>query len=240
MIYLRSKLYDFVFGTLWTLVFGALCLPIFMVVGTHERVRGFSRFWSRGLIWGLKNVVGLTHKEIGLENKKHNSPVIYACNHQSSWETLVFNTLVPDVAVVLKDSLYKYPILGWYLRNSPMIAVDREAGTAAMRQLLEGANSAMSDGRDILIFPEGTRQGVRENHPYNRGVALLYRRLGIPVVPVAINSGLFWAQDGYFKTAGEITVSYLPPIPPGLSANDFMDQLKVAIDGEKQRLVEQK
>ncbi len=239
MIYLRSKLYDFVFGVLWTLVFGALCLPVFMVVGTPERVRGFSRFWSRGLLFGLKHVVGLTHREIGLQNKQHEGTVIFACNHLSSWETLVFNSVIPEVAFVLKDSLYKFPIFGWYLRNSPMIAVDRGAGTAAMRQLLNGAKAAVADGRDILIFPEGTRQDVGATHPYNRGVALLYKQLKVPVVPVAINSGLFWARKSYFKKPGEITVSYLSPIAPGLSADDFMDQLKSTIDQEKQKLAEQ-
>lgn len=230
----RSKVFDVLFG-LWTIVLG-LGTPVFWVMGTPPRIRAFSRLWSRGTIFGLKYVVGLTHREVGLEHKQASGPVIFACNHQSSWETLVFNVLVPDVAVVLKDSLYSYPIMGWYLKRSPMIAVNRDAGTAAMRQLLGGAKTALAEGRSILIFPEGTRQDVDADHEYNRGVALLYKQLKLPVVPVAMNSGLFWSKNGFSKKPGEITVSYLPAIAAGLGADDFMQQLHTAITKEKQKL----
>lgn len=230
----RSKLFDFLFG-LWTVVLG-LCTPVFWVIGTPARIRAFSRLWSSGTIFGLKHVVGLTHHEVGVENKHTPGPVIFACNHQSSWETLVFNVLVPDIAVVLKDSLYSYPIMGWYLKRSPMIAVDRDAGAAAMRQLLGGAKDALAEGRNILIFPEGTRQDVDTDQEYNRGIALLYKQLKLPVVPVAMNSGLFWSKNGFRKRPGEITVSYLPPIPAGLGADVFMQQLHEAITSEKHKL----
>ncbi len=234
MTLFRSKIFDVFFGA-WTLVLG-LATPVFMVRSSPPGVRRFSRLWSRGTIFGLKHLVGLTHREIGLENKLGAGPVIYACNHQSSWETLVFNVLVPDIAVVLKESLYRYPIMGWYLKNSPMIAVDRQAGTTAMRQLLEGANTALAEERSILIFPEGTRQDVEADHEYNRGIALIYKQLKLPVVPVAMNSGLFWSKNGFNKRAGEITVSYLPPIPVGLGPKEFMTRLETAITEEKQRL----
>ncbi len=230
----RSKLFDVLFG-LWTIVLG-LCIPVFWIVGTPARIRAFSRVWSTGTVFGLRHVVGLTHVERGLENKSSSGPVIYACNHQSSWETLVFNVLVPDIAVVLKQSLYSYPIMGWFLKRSPMIAVDREAGATAMRQLLNGAKEALTEGRSILIFPEGTRQDVHFNQEYNRGVALIYKQLKLPVVPVAMNSGLFWSKNGFNKKAGEITVSYLPAIPSGLAADEFMLRLQSAITEEKQKL----
>ncbi len=234
MTLLRSKLFDVLFG-LWTVLLG-LTIPVFMIWGTPARVRRLSRIWSNGTVFGLKHVVGLTHREIGLEHKHADGPVIYACNHQSSWETLVFNVLVPDIAVVLKEALYKYPIMGWFLKRSPMIPVDRAAGAAAMRQLLGGAKLALDEQRSILIFPEGTRQDVDVNHAYNRGVALIYKQLKLPVVPVAMNSGLFWSKNGFNKKAGEITVSYLPPIPAGLGADEFMEGLHTAIVDEKQRL----
>ena len=119
MTTLRSKLFDVIFG-LWTIVLG-LITPVFMVLNSPRLVRKFSRLWSGGIIFGLKWIVGLTHKEIGLENKFGDGPVLYASNHQSSWETLVFNVLVPDIAVVLKESLYKYPIMGERRRNQPMM-----------------------------------------------------------------------------------------------------------------------
>ncbi len=234
MTVLRSKLFDVIFG-LWTLVLG-LAVPLFMVIGSPRIVRKFSRLWSGGIIFGLKWIVGLTHREIGLENKFGDGPVIYASNHQSSWETLVFNVLVPDIAVVLKESLYKYPIIGWFLKRSPMIAVDRAAGVAAMRQLMAGSKVVLEEDRSILIFPEGTRQTLDARESYNRGIALLYKQLKLPVVPVAMNSGVYWAQNGFDKKAGKITVSYLPPIPLGLSADEFMESLETAITNEKERL----
>ncbi|MEM7427969.1 MAG: lysophospholipid acyltransferase family protein [Pseudomonadota bacterium] len=235
MTALRSKLFDLLFG-LWTIVLGVLAWPVMLAVGTPARVRALSRIWTGGIIMGLRFICGLSHREKGLENKFADGPVIYACNHQSSWETLVITDIIPDLAVVLKKSLYSYPIMGWYLKHSPMIAVDRQAGSKAMKQILAGARSVLEEGRSILIFPEGTRQDLDSDEPYNRGVALLYRQLNLPVVPVAMNSGLFWSKNGFNKRAGEITVSYLPAIPPGLGTDEFMKRLETSIRAEQAEL----
>lgn len=235
MTYLRSKLFDLLF-VLWTLIAGAVSWPVLAVAGTPPRFRAFSRVWSQGIVTGLKFICGLSHREQGLENKYADGPVIYACNHQSSWETLVMTKIIPDLAVVLKLSLYSYPIMGWYLKRSPMIAVDRDAGSKAMKQLLAGAKTALEEGRSILIFPEGTRQPLDSTEPYNRGIALLYKQLKLPVVPVAMNSGLFWSTNGFNKRSGEITVSYLPAIPPGLRNDEFMERLEADIRAEQAKL----
>ncbi len=235
MTYLRSKLFDLVF-VLWTLILGILTWPLLLATGTPARVRAFSRLWSWGIVAGLRHICSLTHREQGLEHKHADGPVIYACNHQSSWETLVLTKIIPDLAVVLKEALYGYPILGWYLKRSPMVAVDRDAGSKAMKQLLSGAKVALEDGRSILIFPEGTRQSLDAKEPYNRGIALLYKHLKLPVVPMAMNSGLYWSKSGFNKRAGEITVSYLPAIPPGLSTDEFMERLETEIRTEQAKL----
>ncbi len=235
MTALRSKLFDLLF-VLWTLCLGIFGWPIIAVTRTPARVRVFSRIWSQGIITGLKLICALSHREVGLENKLAAGPVLYACNHQSSWETLVLTKIIPDLAVVLKESLYGYPIMGWFLKHSPMIAVDRDAGSKAMKQLLGGAKTALGEGRSILIFPEGTRQELDAKEPYNRGIALLYKQLKIPVVPMAMNSGLFWSKNGFNKRGGEITVSYLPAIPAGLGTDEFMERLETAIRTEQAKL----
>ena len=234
MSYIRSKLFDAVF-VLWTILL-AVVTPVLVVVKRPAWVRLISRIWSRGIILGIKYIVGLEHREIGRSNIPQGQ-VILACNHQSAWETLVFNVLIPDVCIVLKESLYNVPIFGWYLKHSPMIALNRAEGPQAIRHLMKQAIDVKADGRSILIFPEGTRQPLHANAPFNRGVALLYQKLKLPVVPVAINSGAFWATSGFMKYSGTITVSYLPPIPPGLPTDEFLRRLETAIKAERDNLI---
>ncbi|MEN2494444.1 MAG: hypothetical protein TECD_00343 [Hyphomicrobiaceae bacterium hypho_1] len=134
---IRSKTFDIML-VLWTILLG-LIIPILLVNGRSELVRRVSRIWSHGIILGLKYVVGLKHQEVGRSNLPKGQ-VIIACNHQSAWETLVFNVFIPDVCIVLKKSLYKLPVFGWYLKRSPMIAIDREDGREATRILLKQFN----------------------------------------------------------------------------------------------------
>jgi 1-acyl-sn-glycerol-3-phosphate acyltransferase len=229
----KSKLFD-VYLALWTLLLSA-AVPFLALRGDARRIRRVSRLWSNGIVFGLRHIVGLSHREIGIENRVP-GPALYICNHQSAWETLVFNVLIPDVAIVLKEQLYRFPVVGWFLRRSPMIAVDRGAGARAMKVLLREAEIAIGEGRSVLIFPEGTRQPVDADGPFNRGIVLLYKNLKVPVVPVAINSGLYWSRQGFMKRQGVITVSYLPAVAAGLTDDDFMARVKAAIGTEKARL----
>lgn len=236
MSYARSKLFDILL-VMWTLFIG-LSIPLLALVRDPSLVRLVSRFWSRGIILGLWYIVGLRYKEVGKENVPQ-SQCIYACNHQSAWETLVFNVLIKDVCIVLKKSLYGYPIVGWFLKCSPMIAVDRSQGWRSLRKLVAEALRVAADGRSILIFPEGTRQPVYADAPFNRGILALYRATELPVVPVAINSGVYWSPDGFMKYSGEVEVSYMAPIAPGLPDEEFLQRLEDHIKTEKNRLVEE-
>jgi 1-acyl-sn-glycerol-3-phosphate acyltransferase len=119
-------------------------------------------------------------------------PVIIACKHQSSWETLAFTRLFDDIAIVLKRELLFIPVVGWAMARAGNIAVARGDGAAALRGLVRQGTAAVAEGRSIVIFPEGTRVAPGEQRPYHVGTAALYRQLGVPVVPMALNSGLFW------------------------------------------------
>jgi 1-acyl-sn-glycerol-3-phosphate acyltransferase len=224
----------YVYWTIWTTIISAP-IPILWILNDPKLVRRMSRVYSRGILVGLKYIVGLNYREIGIENILP-GPVIYACNHQSAWETLVFNILVNDVAIVLKRSLYRFPVVGWYLRKSPMIAIDRTAGALAMKELIKQSRLVKQTGRSLLIFPEGTRLPVHSEGEYHLGVGMLYKSLGVPVIPVATNSGLFWPLDGYVKLPGKITVSYMPRIEPGLDLSEFMKRMRTLIEAEKNRL----
>ena len=166
-------------------------------------------------------------------------PVIIASKHQSSWETLAFVKLFPDAAIVMKRELVFIPIVGWAMARAGHIAVERGDGALAMRSLLRQAKAVVAEGRSILIFPEGTRTAVDVRQDYQMGTAALYRHLGVPVVPVALNSGLFWGRRKWVKRPGTITVQVLPPIGPGqgFSRWQFMDALRQRIEGATARLV---
>jgi 1-acyl-sn-glycerol-3-phosphate acyltransferase len=199
-------------------------------------VVAWSLFWIDFCLGWLRLTCRLTHRVGGMENLPA-GPVIFACKHQSSWETLAFSRLFPNSATVLKRELLFIPIVGWAMARAGNIAVERGDGAAALRGLVRQAKAAIAEGRSILIFPEGTRTPVGSQPPYQVGTAALYRQLGVPVVPVALNSGLFWGRRQFIKWPGVIDVEVLPAIPPGLGREPFMAILRDRIEGATARLV---
>ena len=202
----------------------------------RRSVVAWSLFWIDFCLGWLRVTCRLTHRVGGLENMPA-GPVIFACKHQSSWETLAFSKLFPNSAIVLKRELLFVPIVGWAMARVGNIAVARGNGAAALRGLVRQAKAAIADGRSILIFPEGTRTPVGSQRPYQVGAAALYRQLGVPVVPVALNSGLFWGRRQFIKWPGVIDVEVLPAIPPGLGREAFMATLRERIEVATTRLV---
>ena len=118
-----------------------------------------------------------------------------------------------------------------------MIRIDRAGGARALRGLIEGGRAALDRGAPIAIFPEGTRVAPGEHRPYHPGVAALYRHLDCTVVPVALNSGVFWGRRSFVKRPGRIVVEFLPPIAPGLERKDFMTELERRLEPATERLV---
>jgi len=207
----------------------------------RRAVVGWARFWIVFVLWWLRVTCRLDHRLVGLENLPA-GPVVIACKHQSAWETIAFTLLFDDIAIVLKRELLFIPIVGWAMARAGNIAVARSEGASALRGLVRGAKTALAEGRSIVIFPEGTRVAPRatpgEEKPYQVGTAALYRQLGVPVVPVALNSGLFWGRRAFVKRPGTITMEVLPPIPPGLGREAFMTVLRERIETATARLVE--
>jgi 1-acyl-sn-glycerol-3-phosphate acyltransferase len=232
MAHARSLLFA-AYWAAWTTLFLAP-LAVFLLSGSPERpIRRATRLWARGILAGLRRIVGLRYVEEGRQHLPA-APCLIVANHQSTWETLAFLVLVPDVAIVAKRELLAIPVVGWFLRRSPMIVIDRGNGTQALRTMIDGGRAAVAAGRSVLIFPEGTRGGIGAPLRFKRGVELLYGRLGLPVVPVALNSGLFW-PGGTATRAGTVVVSYLAAVAPGLPAADFLRGTEEAIDRELDR-----
>lgn len=157
-------------------------------------------------------------------------PVIYAAKHQSMWETIVFNDLLNAPAFVLKRELTRIPLFGPFLTKFGMVAVDRSAGAAALKDMVRQARRQVDTGRSIVIYPQGTRVAPGEHKPYMPGVAALYAQLGVPVVPIALDSGRLWPRRAFVKRAGTVTVTVLSPIPPGLDRKTFMRTLEERIE----------
>jgi 1-acyl-sn-glycerol-3-phosphate acyltransferase len=223
---LRSILFNLLNGV-WTTGMHIVCLPL--LFASPRSVQAAGGIWIDGTLWLLKHVVGIDYRITGAENLP-NTPAIYAAKHQSAWETLFLSRYLNFPAFVLKKELLSIPLFGWFLKRAGMIAVDRKGGASALRQMARQASETLEGGRSILIFPEGTRVAPGETRPYQPGVAALYTQLKTPVVPVALNSGLFWGKRAFLKKPGTIVVQILPPIPPGLDRKAVMRELEGRIE----------
>ena len=156
---------------------------------------------------------------------------IVASKHESAWETLIFHCLVPHPSFALKQELMWIPVMNLYFKRMGTVSIRRGSGASAIKSLIQGAQRVMAEKRPLVIFPEGTRAASGRPGKYQAGVAALYRNLNVPVIPVALNSGLFWGRRSPIKHSGKITLKFLPPILPGLSRADFMAQMVDSIEG---------
>ncbi len=230
----RSVAFNILWG-LWTALFGPL-IPILWLFGTPPRaVRMLTRLWSHGILLLLSTVVGLRYERLNGGNIP-TTPSLIVVNHESTWETLAALVLFPDVAIVAKSELLRIPVMGWYLHRSPMILIDREDATKALRDMVGQSRAALAEGRSVLIFPEGSRKPLGEPIAFRRGVELLYRALDVPVLPVVVDSGRFWGIGGSAKRAGTIGVSFLSPIPPGMRASEFVRMAEGLMQAERGRV----
>lgn len=233
MIFLRSCLF-FVTFWLWSIFMNVLFLPM-LAFNRIWIVRG-QTVWSKGILVLMRAICGLKVEVRGTENLPKGRALL-ACKHQSIFETTAFHWLVEDPAVILKKELLSVPVYGWYCRKTKMIAVDRKGHASALRSMISQAEQALEDERQIIIFPEGTRTAVDDEIPYQPGIAALYTKLDTPVIPVALNTGLFWPRKKFMCQPGVIIIEFLPAIEAGLKRKDFVSKLKQAIDDNTSRLV---
>ena len=235
---LKSKLFVLAWG-LWTTLF---ILPIpFLILGgqTGCWARSCSQFYCKGFLFFCQHILNLTFEVRGDLNAIKGKSVIFAAKHQSAWETMALYLLVPEIVPVLKVSLTRIPVFGWYLRHLKMIAVDRARGRQALSHMYEQAEAVVAENRNLLIFPEGTRQPPLKNPELKGGIFLLYKRLGLPVIPVALNSGVFWPKGASTISAGKVILNFLDPIYPGLEKRAFLDELHTVISSESDKLVKE-
>ena len=233
MIALRSLAFNLALY-LFTAPMAIFGLPVMLMPRRWAAI--FGAAWAAGVLKILGWCTGLTHEVRGRENLPDGAAII-AMKHQSAWDTFALTVIFDDPAIVLKKELMLVPFYGWYLWKAGMIAIDRSAGASALRTMVAAAQRAVSAGRPIVIFPEGTRTAVGSRRPYQPGVAALYRQLDAPLVPVAVNSGLYWARRAFTKRPGRIIVEILPAIPPGRERRAVMAELEERIEAATARLV---
>lgn len=227
MIWLRSLLFQGVFYA-WTTIVAVYSL-VPMALNRRRHIFAMNAFWARSLNVLLRVICNI---EVRIEGREHipAGPALVAAKHQSLWDTAIIFDLFGTPAVVMKKELLKIPIYGWLTRIQGMIAVDREGGGAALKQMLKDARAVRDAGRKIVIFPQGTRTKPGEVAEYQSGVVALYRDLKLPVLPVALNSGVFWPKVGLKRPPGTLILRFLPVIPAGLEREEFTARLEGSIE----------
>ncbi len=235
MFFIRSLLFNIFFYGMTALISFFLCWTCFLPRPFALKV---AHWWNSSAFFIEKYILGLTYEIKGIENLPKKGCYIIAAKHQSAWETVKLHRIFNDPAIVLKKELLSIPFLGWFFKKLDMIAIDRSRGVNALALLEKTAKKVKEQGRPIIIFPQGTRVPVRRRMSYKYGAIRLYNILDVPIVPVALNSGVFWPKNNFFKSGGVITIEILPPIPSGLAGTEALVKLQHIIEEQSDILGE--
>ena len=216
-VILRSALFNIAFY-LNFIIWLIAALPT-LVMPRHAII-AVAKAWGRVNLWLLRVICGVDVEWRGLE-KIPSGPLLVAAKHQSAWETFALIAVFADPTFILKRELMWIPLFGWLARKGGMIAVDRAAGKDALSPMMRSFRAALAEGRQVVIFPEGTRRSPGAEPDYKLGIVFLYADAQVPCLPIALNSGLFWGRRGFLRLPGTIRVEMLDPIPPGLNSACF-------------------
>ena len=233
-IFLRSLIYNVLFYLMlvfWIIV----AIPTFLM--PRSALMAVARIWARSSIWLLRVICNTKVEFRGVE-KIPKGPLVVASKHQSMWETFALLQFFDQPLFILKRELKWIPLFGWYLIKADMIGVNRAAGGRSLLDMARRAGEEVRRGRQLIIFPEGTRTAVGAPPHYKTGVAQIYADCGVTCVPVALNSGLFWPRRTFMRYPGTLVVEFLDPLPPGLSRREFIARISGVIEDATSRLVE--
>lgn len=239
LTFIRSTIFNLTFyGT--TALACVLCLPGLFL--PREKALHIVAAFVGTIHFLEKHILRLDYKVTGTENLPESGAFIVAAKHQSPYETFKLHILFHDPAIVLKKELLRIPLWGSFLAKIDPIAIDRSQGKSAMKQIIAGALHVKKQGRPMIIFPQGTRvysYETAKDKPYKMGVARMYKETGLPVIPMALNTGTFWPRKSWTKKAGTVTFAFLPPIKPGLPEKEFLNKLQNELETASQELHEQ-
>ena len=233
LIFLRSLVFNVLFYfllVLWLL----FALPTFLM--PRKAILTVASWWAKSNLLLMRIICGTKVEFRGVE-KIPKGPLIVASKHQSMWETFALVQFFDQPLYILKRELKWIPFFGWYVMKADMIGVAREAGASALRDMTRRAGKAVREGRQLIIFPEGTRRPVEAPPRYKHGVAQVYKVSGVACLPVALNSGLFWPRRTFMRYPGTLVVEFLDMLPPGLSRDEFIDRVRDVIETATDRIV---
>jgi 1-acyl-sn-glycerol-3-phosphate acyltransferase len=233
VIALRSLAFNALFY-LTLLAYLLVALPTLLM--PRWGILRLAQHWARTSLWLLRVVCRIDVDWRGLE-KIPPGAVLVGAKHQSTWETFALLTVLPEPTFILKRELLWIPFYGWFASHAGMIPVDRGGGKAVLVAMTARAREVLLEGRQIVVFPEGTRRPPGAEPKYKFGIAHLYAEGVAPCVPVALNSGLFWPRRKFLRHPGTVTVEVLDPIAPGLSRDEFFARLQHDIETATARLV---
>jgi 1-acyl-sn-glycerol-3-phosphate acyltransferase len=216
------------------LVIGLAFLPVIAI--RRDFALSAVRLWCRSTLAALRLICGVRVELRGLHHLPE-SGVLIASKHQGMLDTVAPFVYLSAPTIVLKKELLQIPVYGWYAQLSGMIAIDRDGAARTLRALVKSVRRRFEDGRQVLIFPEGTRMLPGAEPDYKPGIAALYRELDVGCIPVATNSGLHWPAHGLARLPGKVIFEVLEPIPPGLKRPVFMRLLEDRIETATRRLL---
>ena len=222
MIAFRSALFNLLFYLNLIVQMILFSLPYFLMPRKAAWI--IPKNWARTNHWLLKTIVGTDYTIEGLENLPRGGYII-APKHQSFWDTIALLPHLDDPFYILKRELTWIPLFGWYVTKMRMVPINRGSREKVMPEVMRRTREQMDDGRQLIIYPEGTRRPVGAEPKYRFGIAKIYAELNVPVLPIAMNPGLFWPRRKFLRYPGLIRVRFLPPIEPGLAPEVFMKQL---------------
>ena len=224
-MFFRSVLYN-IFYVLWC----AFCFVFFVPsLFSFKTAQAFSSFWAEGLTWGFVTIVGVKIEFEGRENFEGDEGCVLASKHQSAFETFYFLTL-KDAAFVYKKELGYIPFFGLYHKALRNIAVDRKAGAKALKMVLKGVKERVSEGRKVVIFPEGTRVLPEAREEYKPAIYAIYKEEDTKIVPIALNSGELWQKNSFLKESGVVKIKAFPAMKKSLGKKEFFEKLRESLD----------
>ena len=232
MYWIRSILFNVIFIG-WTI----LLLATLWIILPFPRLifRRAIAFWPKLIFPLMRVILGLDFEQRGLNNLP-SGPVIFAVKHQSTWDTMFFLWLDKNNSYIMKEELNKIPFWKSYMTKAGHIVVDRKGGLATMRQMIKDTKNVLQEGRSVVIFPEGTRTQPGKSEVYHPGVAALYGQTKVPIIPVALNSGMYWGRREFRKSAGKIIIEFLKPMEKGLKKTEFVSELKSIVEAATRKL----
>ncbi len=239
VIFIRSILFNILF-------YGATAIACIVLIpfllAPRRIILGITKTYLACSQFLMRYVLGITYEIRGKEYLPKKGSFLLAAKHQSAYETLKLHALFGDPTIVLKEELIKIPLFGQFLNKLDVIPINRRSKEEAIKSIVDGAQRMSKADRPIVIFPQGTRVKVNatiKEKPYKGGIVKMYAQTGLPIIPMALNTGLFWGRNGFIKKPGHVIFEFLPPIEPGLPDKKVMKALEDRLEQKSNLLAQE-